>query len=211
MELNKIYHGDCLDVLAREFPDKSVDFTITSPPFKTYYTEYERDSNRYYSWLDSVLNELKRVTREYILMFNSSIRLVDICKRTNPDRVLIWYKGVMKYSYRYEPIFVYSTDTSSFKINKRIWSDTFKFQPIYNWLSPYQNPVKLYSSIVRMVTREGDIVLDPFMGSGTLAIACLLNNRRWVGIEIDESNIEKAKAIITKYYNQSLIGYASKS
>jgi len=198
MKLNHIYYGNCLSILPT-FKDKSIDFCITSPPFKTYHKDRETNPEIYYGWLDKVLNELNRVVKEYTLMFNSSTRLIEICRRYNPVRVLIWYKGIMKYSYRYEPIFIFQYDTASFKINKRIWSDTFKFQPIHKWLTPYQNPIKLYQAIVNMVTKPNDIVIDPFMGSGTLALAANNSNRKWIGIEIEQDNIDKAN----KRLNQS--------
>lgn len=47
-------------------------------------------------------------------------------------------------------------------------------------------PVALIEHIVRVFTREGDVVLDPFMGSGTTGEACLKSSRRFVGIELNE-------------------------
>jgi len=207
LKLNYIYTGDCIDILRKYFPDKCIDFVITSPPFKTYVGDRELSNDKYYSWLDTVLNELERVTKQYSLMFNSSTRLIEICRRFNPIRVLIWYKGIMKYSYRYEPIFIFRHNTATLKINKRIWSDTFKFQAIHKWLTPYQNPVALYRAIVKMITRNNEIVLDPFMGSGTLALACLLEGRPWVGIEINPEYVEIANNRINDLKNKGLSKY----
>ena len=41
-------------------------------------------------------------------------------------------------------------------------------------------------------TKENDLVLDPFMGSGTTAVACKQKNRRYIGFEIDPKQIELA-------------------
>lgn len=43
------------------------------------------------------------------------------------------------------------------------------------------------------VTREGDTVLDPFMGSGTTGVACVKANRDFIGVEIDPKHFETAK------------------
>jgi len=192
MNFNSLYLGDCLEILPT-FEPKSIDFTITSPPFKTYHKDYEKENEIYYPWLDKVLTELRRVTKEYIIMFNSSTRMVEISKRFNPHRIMIWYKGIINYSYRYEPIFIFKTGTESFKINKRIWGDTFKFQPIHKWSIPYENPVELYEAIVKMITKKNDIILDPFIGSGTLALAAKYLNRKWIGIEKNEDYYNLAK------------------
>jgi len=50
---------------------------------------------------------------------------------------------------------------------------------------PTQKPVALVEQCILASTREGDLVLDPFMGAGTTGVACLQNNRRFVGIELD--------------------------
>jgi len=62
-------------------------------------------------------------------------------------------------------------------------------------------PLELASRVVRLYTDEGDIVLDPFMGSGTTAFAAISSKRNYIGIEKEEKyvrlaldNIEKTKA-----------------
>jgi DNA modification methylase len=49
-----------------------------------------------------------------------------------------------------------------------------------------------------MFTKEGDLVLDPFAGYGSIPLVCELFNRRWIGIEIDPIKYEIAKKIISK-------------
>jgi site-specific DNA-methyltransferase (adenine-specific) len=46
-------------------------------------------------------------------------------------------------------------------------------------------PVKLMEYLVRLVTPKEGICLDPFVGSGTTAIACLKNNRKFIGFELN--------------------------
>ena len=49
---------------------------------------------------------------------------------------------------------------------------------------PSPKPIKLLRWLIKNATKDGEIVLDPFMGSGTTALACKQLNRRWVGFEI---------------------------
>ena len=57
---------------------------------------------------------------------------------------------------------------------------------------PTVKPIKLMSYIITMGSREGDVVLDPYLGSGTTAIATLLLQRSFIGIEIDKNYCQVA-------------------
>jgi len=57
---------------------------------------------------------------------------------------------------------------------------------------PTQKPVKLLERIILASTREGDLVLDPFVGSGTTAVAAVRHGRRSVGIDLEESYLAVA-------------------
>jgi site-specific DNA-methyltransferase (adenine-specific) len=54
---------------------------------------------------------------------------------------------------------------------------------------PTQKPISLMEWLIKTYTNEGDIVLDNCIGSGTTAIACIRTNRKYIGIDIDESYI----------------------
>lgn len=56
-----------------------------------------------------------------------------------------------------------------------------------------QKPLKLLELLVALVTKENQIVLDPFMGSGTTCLAAKRLNRRYIGIDIDPTCVEIAK------------------
>ena len=51
---------------------------------------------------------------------------------------------------------------------------------------PCQKNVRMLEELIKRHSNEGDIVLDPFMGSGSTGIACLNNGRKFIGIEKDE-------------------------
>ena len=58
---------------------------------------------------------------------------------------------------------------------------------------PCPVPVKLMERIILLTTNEGDLVVDPFMGSGTTGIACQKTNRNFIGFELDETYFNIAK------------------
>lgn len=54
-------------------------------------------------------------------------------------------------------------------------------------------PVELPAWFIRLFSNPGDVVLDPFVGSGTTAIACILNRRHFVGIDADPAFVRIAR------------------
>lgn len=58
---------------------------------------------------------------------------------------------------------------------------------------PTQKPIELLMRLVALCTREGDLVLDPFCGSGTTGVAAITLGRKFVGIDLDKSHIELAR------------------
>ena len=51
---------------------------------------------------------------------------------------------------------------------------------------PNEKPVALLCDLITATTRLGDLVLDPFCGSGTTGVACIQTGRRFIGIELEE-------------------------
>lgn len=69
-------------------------------------------------------------------------------------------------------------------------------------IHPTVKPVELFKYLISMGSRPNDFVLDPFMGSGTTAIACEKLARNWIGIEINEKYCEIINARIENYKKQ---------
>ncbi len=59
---------------------------------------------------------------------------------------------------------------------------------------PTQKSIDLMSDIISIHTNKDDIVIDPFMGSGTTGVACLSLNRKFIGVEMDEEYFKLAKS-----------------
>lgn len=64
---------------------------------------------------------------------------------------------------------------------------------------PAQFPIELINRIVKASSNTGDVVMDPFLGSGTTAIAALANNRMFVGFELKEEYCVLSKERIVKF------------
>jgi site-specific DNA-methyltransferase (adenine-specific) len=60
-------------------------------------------------------------------------------------------------------------------------------------------PVKLMEHLIKIFSKEGDLILDPFLGSGTTAVAALSNNRRVMGFEISPEYFETIRDKVLKF------------
>ena len=86
------------------------------------------------------------------------------------------------------------------RINKKglnkLENKTSYYQKIKRYKRPQhkiheaEKPIELLKEFIELSSNENDIILDPFMGSGSTGVACINANRRFIGIELDE-----------KYYN----------
>jgi len=66
-------------------------------------------------------------------------------------------------------------------------------------------PISLMRAIVRDYSRPGDLVVDPFCGSGTTALACAMEGRRCVTSEMDRAHYEIARKRLTRGYQPSMV------
>ena len=62
-----------------------------------------------------------------------------------------------------------------------------------------EKPVRLMEILVLNSSQPGDTVLDPFMGIGSTGVASVQNNRKFIGIEIDEKYYNIANSRIWKH------------
>ena len=67
-----------------------------------------------------------------------------------------------------------------------VFDDINFYIPKENKIHPTEKPLKLIDRLVLACSNESDLILDPFMGSGSLAISCINNKRNYLGCELDE-------------------------
>lgn len=63
---------------------------------------------------------------------------------------------------------------------------------------PTQKPILLIEQIIKLVTNEGDTVLDPFMGSGTTLVSAKIMNRKYIGIDSSQDAVKLAEERLEK-------------
>ena len=120
------------------------------------------------SWL-SAKNPVLRDIHEYILVFSK-----DTFTRANHNNE----RATM-------------TKDEFLELTKSIW--TFGAESAKKVGHPAPFPVELPLRCIKLYTFENDVVLDPFMGSGTTAVAAILSNRKFVGYEIEEEYVRLAE------------------
>jgi len=88
-----------------------------------------------------------------------------------------------------------------------VWTDIHRIKHNkYREKHPCQLPVHLMERLVLMATDENDIVLDPFVGTGTTVIAAKRLGRRYIGIDIDEKYVDIANNKLSEEKADSKIG-----
>lgn len=209
MRLNKIYNTDCIKGMS-ELSDNSVDTVLTDIP----YNVVNRDSNGLRNLdkgkadvleidLNELLDELYRVSSGQIIIFCGKEQFSEIfayfASKKGTTRMLIWEKtnpSPMNGQHVYlsgTEMAVWFKPRGRKVFNPHCKNTVFKHSNGSRKIHPTQKNVKLFEELILDNTNEGEIVLDPFMGSGTTAIACINNNRNYIGFELDE-----------KYYNDSI-------
>lgn len=175
--------GDSIDLI-KKVPDNTFDCVFTSPPFK------DEDINKdYWTFYNEIFNDIIRVSSKLAVIIHSTTKMNEIISKYPPKRTLIWGKGMIQASYRYNPIFVYQI-SDKYKVNKYLWCDTFGIPSINgkDKSHVYQDPELLYYTILKMF-KGIKSVLDPFAGSGTTGRACRKLGLNCTLFEINEKYI----------------------
>ena len=72
-------------------------------------------------------------------------------------------------------------------------------------IHPNEKPIALMIKLIKLGTKPGDLVLDPFMGSGTTGVACIQTGRNFIGIEKDEGYFKIAEKRINDAKSQGIL------
>lgn len=102
-----------------------------------------------------------------------------------------------------------SKNYGSYSDTKRCTSNMYYPRDVIkvNWqdsirgLHPTQKPVSLCEYFIKTYSNKGDIILDPFIGSGTTAVAAINTERKYIGFEKDDKYFEVAKNRLDKLTN----------
>jgi len=111
---------------------------------------------------------------------------------THSTETIIWSAKTLKskHTYNYDLM----KKINNYKQMKDVWKMTSpkKTEKKYG-KHPTQKPVELLNRIILATTNENDLVLDPFNGSGTTGVSCILNKRKYIGIELENDFINLSK------------------
>lgn len=197
--IGTIYHGDCMELM-RGMPDDAVDLLLTDPPYgmanaeaRTRFGSKDSRFEKYrqmaggghWKYGDemttwdiapdaAVFTEMFRVSKNQIIWGGNYFELP-------PTRCFnVWRK--LTISERFTMAMCEYAWTS-FATNAKWWEfapqDKDRFHPT-------QKPLKLICRQLEEYTRPGDLVLDCFSGSGTVAVACALMGRRCIAAEVHD-------------------------
>lgn len=211
---NKIINADCLDIL-KQLPDKCIDLVLTDPPYiltphgggrkgladrsSKIRDEIEFIANDFD--FETVSSELLRVCRvPNIVMFCSAMQLgrtvtyfENLGLRAD---VLVWSKSnpapLCNNNYISDIEYIVFVHTKGAYFNNDTpveWKKKTKIYPIVtnkmDKIHPTQKPRDLIKELLCVHSKEGDLVLDTFSGSGVTAIVCHEFKRKFICIEKD--------------------------
>lgn len=219
MQVN-LHKGDCLEIL-KNIPDKSIDLVVTDPPYRFenqgggFYAKNASTQRTYCDhlkqinccefepgeFLDSIKPKMKRF---YGYFFCNRALLVDYIQwatahKLNYD-VLVMAKSNPIPSYNnhhlsdLEYIVMMREKGTYFSAHKNL-DDFRKFfvTSCKKGVHPAEKPIELLERFIRVSSSPGDIILDPFMGSGTTGVACVNTGRNFIGMELDEQYFNVAQ------------------
>jgi DNA modification methylase len=189
-------NGDALTFL-KEIESESIDLAILDPPWS--YDSYGQFPNRNIEYatvsdiyLEESFREIMRILKpkSHCYLFTTNLRLgkdIPLMEKigfTYHQILIVPYKGIkLGYGYRHEflPILFLSKNGSS----------VTNYHNVSNLFRPYSfntlgKPLPVVETLVKQSSNEGDTVIDPFMGTGTTAVACKNLKRNFIGFEIDK-------------------------
>lgn len=181
---------------------------------RTYHSELE--SNTIITGInEDVLQELIRIMKKvniYIWCSKEQIlKYINFFKNYNMD-LLTWHKTnpiptcSNKYLsdteyilfFREKGVKIYGT----YATKKKYYVTPTNKEDKKSYKHPTIKPVDIIENLIINSSKENDVVLDCFMGSGTTGVACMNTNRNFIGIELDEKYFEIAKERIEKAQNK---------
>jgi len=209
-DYNKLIINDCLKEIPK-LDDGIIDCLIIDPPYgidfqsnykKEKHDKIESDNESAISLLDNSLGLIqpKLKTNSHIYIF-TSWKVFDkvkpiVEKYFEIKNCLVWNKNIYgmgdlnnNYADSYELIIFATQGKRKLYAEKRPLN-ILNYNPTENTNHPTEKPVDLLKELISNSTKEGEIVLDYFAGSGSTLKASKECKRKWLGIEIKEYNEE---------------------
>ncbi len=207
--LNKIHCADSFEFI-KKLPDKCIDLILTDPPYgmefqsgyrKEKHLVIENDDNL--DWLPEFIAQCYRVLKNdthayfFCSFHNVDIFKQEISKQLEVKNILVWYKnntgmGDLEGDYAPQYEFCIYARKGNKKLNGGRDSNVLRFAKTNNELHPTQKPLDLISFLCRKSSEEGGVVFDPFIGSGTTALASKILNRNFIGVEMEQKYVDIA-------------------
>jgi len=208
MQVNTIIKGDCLKVM-KDIPNNSVDLIITDPPYGDNIA-YGRKGKTIQGNKNPLITCLALVECYRILKRNKSLYIFTnwkhfpfltdfILKYTkfNFKHTVVWKKRNfgMGYAFRHQFELILVLEKGKPIYNLSNFSDVQESEYIKHneKTHPHQKPLDLLTKIIRHSSKEGDLVFDPFCGSGSTCLSAQMERRKWIGIESEERYVRMAK------------------
>lgn len=175
-----------------------------------WFQEFEDTDENYSKFLTECKRVLKHSTGHIYIMFDSySLLSLGNIVRSYFDvkNLITWDKvniGMGHYFRRRHEYIIFATNGNTRKIRNRKFPDVWRFKRIHNSMYPTQKPVELFQSMIYASTEEDFTVCDPFLGSGSSAIAAIKNNCNFIGCDISDKSLEISTQRIDKYIKDGI-------
>ena len=195
-ELGKLYHGDCLEIMPQLEP---VDLVLTDPPYNCGkdYGIYKdnRSDGEYIEFIKQVFDGFEK----YAIYIDSHRfqKFWSMFPLSSPVFLHIQANGFANSQNIRQDHHVILTTCKSLESTSSIWRGLRVLREGYFFREektghPCQTTLAGMIKVISLFCSCDALILDPFMGSGTTAVACERLNRRWIGIEIEEKYCEIA-------------------
>ena len=202
--VNRVLHGDCIEVM-RQLPAGSIDFILSDPPYLVNHRDrdgrsIQNDSNA--DWLKPAFKEAYRVLRPNSFMVTfygwpKVDRFMDAWRDAGFYAVghLVFRKSYASKArfVRYEHEAAYLLAKGRPALPEKPIADVIDMPYSGNKIHPTQKPVAALLPLVEAFSQKGNLVLDPFCGSGSTLVAAQKLNRRYLGIELDTEHHTAAR------------------
>lgn len=170
-----------------------------------WFDEFEDSEENYAKFLTECKRVLKKSTGHIYIMFDSYslLSLGSIVRKYFDVKNLItWDKvniGMGHYFRRRHEYIIFATNGNTRKIRNRKFPDVWRFKRIHNSEYPTQKPVEVFQAMIYASAEKGFTICDPFLGSGSSAIATIKNDCNFIGCDISDKSLDISKSRISEY------------